>query len=105
MENNTFYDVNDIMTICGCKQSKAYSVIRELNSELASKGFLTFQGKVSRQYFKERLYGGVPSNLQEEHYGTSRKQQLCEIKQKYMRWGMVHRTLHTSLVYSLHSQG
>ena len=50
MENNTFYDVNDIMTICGCKQSKAYSVIRELNSELASKGFLTFQGKVSRQY-------------------------------------------------------
>ena len=38
MENNTFYDVNDIMTICGCKQSKAYSVIRELNSELASKG-------------------------------------------------------------------
>ena len=48
MENNTFYDVNDIMAICGCKQSKAYSVIRELNSELASKGFLTFQGKVSR---------------------------------------------------------
>ncbi len=65
MKNSTFYDVNDIMAICGCKQSKAYSVIRELNSELATKGFLTFQGKVSRQYFRERLYGGVPSSSQE----------------------------------------
>ena len=55
MGNNTFYDVNDIMTICGCKQSKAYSVIRELNSELAAKGFLIFQGKVNKTYFHERM--------------------------------------------------
>ena len=58
MENNTFYDVNDIMAICGCKQSKAYSVIRELNSELAAKGFLIFQSKVNKTYFHERMYSG-----------------------------------------------
>lgn len=58
MGNKTFYDVNDIMAICGCKQSKAYSVIRELNSELAAKGFLIFQGKVNKTYFHERMYSG-----------------------------------------------
>ena len=46
------------MAICGCKQSKAYSVIRELNSELAAKGFLIFQGKVNKTYFHERMYSG-----------------------------------------------
>lgn len=54
MENNTFYDVNDIMAICGCKQSKAYSVIRELNSELAAKGFLIFQGKGEQNLFSRK---------------------------------------------------
>ena len=34
----------------------AYKVIRKLNEELESKGYLTVKGRVNREYFYERLY-------------------------------------------------
>ena len=41
----------------GTSVSYAYKVIRMLNRELEEKGFLTIPGRVSSQYFLERLYG------------------------------------------------
>ena len=41
----------------GVSVSYAYKIIRQLNSELRDRGFLTVAGKVSRQYFCERVYG------------------------------------------------
>lgn len=35
----------------------AYKLIKKLNSELDSKGYVTISGRISRQYFNERLYG------------------------------------------------
>lgn len=35
----------------------AYKIIRQLNDELSAKGFITVAGRVSRQYFSERIYG------------------------------------------------
>ena len=35
----------------------AYKLIKRLNSELEAKGFVTIRGKVSREYFQERVYG------------------------------------------------
>ena len=35
----------------------AYKLIRQLNEELKSKGFITVSGRVNRDYFNERLYG------------------------------------------------
>lgn len=44
-------------------ESKAYVLIRQLNSELSSKGYLTVRGKVSRAYFNDKMYGGnVPGD-------------------------------------------
>ena len=43
--------------ILGVSPSKAYGIIRQLNEELKSKGFITISGKVSRKYFNERTYG------------------------------------------------
>ena len=38
----------------------AYKLIRQLNEELKSKGFLTISGRVNKQYFMERTcYGAV----------------------------------------------
>lgn len=37
--------------------SYAYKLIRELNTERAADGFVTIKGRVSRQYFDERIYG------------------------------------------------
>ncbi len=33
--------------------------LREMNTELAGKGFLTIPGKIPVEYFKEKWYGGI----------------------------------------------
>ena len=40
---------------------KAYKILREMNKDLASKGFLTIAGKIPAEYFKEKWYGGAES--------------------------------------------
>ena len=44
----------------GTSKAYAYKVIRKLNAELAKKGCLIVQGKVSRMYFEERYFAGEP---------------------------------------------
>lgn len=47
-----FLDVNDIMNIMDVSQNKAYMMIRDLNSQLRSKGFKVMKGKVNKSYFE-----------------------------------------------------
>ena len=58
MENTKFYvtaeELSDAYGIC---LSKAYKLIRQLNAELETKGFIVIQGKVPRKYVEERVYG------------------------------------------------
>ena len=35
----SYYTISDVMTILGCKRTKAQDVVRELNDELEEKGF------------------------------------------------------------------
>lgn len=51
-----FYNVNDVVDILGVSRPKAYAIMRQLNLELASKGYIIVAGKVSAQYFDEKLY-------------------------------------------------
>lgn len=39
------------------KEQRSDKLIRELNAERAADGFVTIKGRVSRQYFDERIYG------------------------------------------------
>ena len=52
-----FYNAEDIMNMLGIGRSKAYEIIKTLNCELNDKGFITVQGKVSKKYFHQRVYG------------------------------------------------
>lgn len=53
-----FIAAKEIASIMGISLSKAYEIIRELNSELKEMGYLVVRGKVSRAYFQEKcLYG------------------------------------------------
>ncbi|QUI22731.1 transcriptional regulator [Vallitalea pronyensis] len=52
----SYLTVNDVMEILGVGQSKAYQVIRYLNKELKSKGYITVAGKISRKFFYEKYY-------------------------------------------------
>ena len=52
-----YYSAADIALMLGISKSGAYAIIRKLNSELESKGFIVIQGKVSKAYFEEKWYG------------------------------------------------
>ena len=41
----------------GISRTSAYSVIKELNRELADKGYMTVSGRVSTDYFEQRYFG------------------------------------------------
>lgn len=53
-----FVQVQEVMETLAISKSKAYDVIKTLNKELNDMGKITISGKVSRQYFEERLYCG-----------------------------------------------
>ncbi len=52
-----FMRAEEVAAELGVSVSYAYKVIRRLNEELGAKGFITIAGRVSRQYFEERVYG------------------------------------------------
>lgn len=45
---------DDVAEVLAYSKSHSYVVIRQLNQELESKGFLTRPGMVPRKYFEER---------------------------------------------------
>lgn len=47
----------DIAKKMGVSEAMGYKIIRNLNNELKEQGFITVQGRLSRQYFEERIYG------------------------------------------------
>ena len=59
-EGKRFLTATDVAGIMECSTSRAYSIIRQLNSELEQKHYLTVRGKINAQYFMERTYNGEP---------------------------------------------
>ena len=47
----------EIAEMCQISESKAYTIIKQLNEELKEKGFIVFRGRVSKAYFMEKMYG------------------------------------------------
>ena len=58
-ERKIYYSAEDIAKMLGVSMGKAYKILREMNKDLASKGFLTIAGKIPVEYFKEKWYGGA----------------------------------------------
>lgn len=60
MENKKqFLNVNDVAAYMGVSVPMAYKIIHRLNDELASQGYITVAGRVSRVYFEEKTYGSI----------------------------------------------
>jgi predicted CoA-binding protein len=57
-ECRTFITVKEIGEVLGVSESKSYGIVRDLNKELADKGYMVIPGRVNRKYFEERFYGG-----------------------------------------------
>lgn len=50
-------NVKDVAAVLEVSESSAYKIIRQLNSELSERGFITVPGKISKVYFEEKVYG------------------------------------------------
>jgi hypothetical protein len=57
MTEKSFLKAEDVAEELGVSTAYAYKLIRELNSDLKKRGFITIGGRVSKQYFREKLYG------------------------------------------------
>ena len=54
-----FYTVLDVAQLLGISKSKAYQIIRNLSAQLKKDGYITVAGKISKNYFNEKIYGGI----------------------------------------------
>ena len=54
----TFYTAEDIARIIGRSENYAYKLIRQLNDELASQGYIVVRARIPRKYFEARAFGG-----------------------------------------------
>ncbi len=50
-------NVRDVMAVLEVSESKSYAIIRQLNSELSERGYVTIPGKIPKAFFEEKLYG------------------------------------------------
>lgn len=65
MTEQKFMRVEEVAQELGISKSYAYKIVHRLNAELKEKGFLTISGRVSRQYFMEKLcYSGSEGRKQ-----------------------------------------
>ena len=65
MEKQPVMKVEEVAEELGISKSYAYKIVRILNEELKKKGYLTISGRVSREYFMEKVcYNGKERGMQ-----------------------------------------
>jgi Mn-dependent DtxR family transcriptional regulator len=52
-----FLNATDVSEYMGISKPMAYKIIRKLNDELVSQGYIIVSGKISRKYFEQKVYG------------------------------------------------
>lgn len=57
MEKSRFISTEEVANELGVSKSFAYKIVRQMNDELKTKGFMIVAGKVSRVFYKEKFYG------------------------------------------------
>ena len=59
-----FIRADEVIRLLGVSKSEAYRIIKRLNDEMASKGYIVVNGRVNRRYLEEQIYGYVPEQRQ-----------------------------------------
>ena len=57
MDKKVYITATELADYLGVSTGMAYKLIRELNKELAAKGYIVIAGKCPRRYFEEKYYG------------------------------------------------
>ena len=53
-----YYTANEVSQMIGVGRTLGYNIVKQMNKELEEKGFITVLGKVSKDYFDEKYFGG-----------------------------------------------
>jgi N-acetylglutamate synthase-like GNAT family acetyltransferase len=56
MGSKTFLRAEEVAAELGVSKAYAYKLIRTLNRDLQKRGFITINGRISKQYFNEKVY-------------------------------------------------
>ena len=67
MKESNFRKVAEGAQELGVSRSYAYKVMRTLNEELRTKGYLVVSGRISRKYFMDRVCYGAGERKEEEN--------------------------------------
>lgn len=62
MQGCLYYTASEVQELLGVSRGKAYQVVRDLNQELETKGFIVIAGKIPKQFFNEHYYGLAVQN-------------------------------------------
>lgn len=57
MQENYLMSADDVAKALGVSKGHAYKLIRQLNEELESSGFIVVAGKIPRAYWEKKFYG------------------------------------------------
>lgn len=57
MDKRMYITASELADYLGISKGLAYKLIRELNQELAKKGYIVIAGKCPRRYIEEKYYG------------------------------------------------
>lgn len=55
MDKKIYYNAKEVASMLGVSMGKSYKILREMNTELAGKGFLTIPGKIPAEYTNSTL--------------------------------------------------
>ena len=60
MAESLLIKADEIAQELGVSKQYAYKLVQKLNDELKKNGFITIAGRVSTQYYREKIYGYQP---------------------------------------------
>ena len=60
MDEKLFMRASEVAKELDVSMAYSYKLIQTLNQDLKKRGFITINGRVSRQYFNKKLYGVQP---------------------------------------------
>lgn len=52
-----YYTATEVMELLGVSRAKAYKIVKDLNEELAAKGYIVTAGRIPKKYLAEKCYG------------------------------------------------
>lgn len=58
MNEKLYYSATEVAEMIGTGRTTAYNIVRQMNDELRKNGYIVVKGKVPKDYFDAKYFGG-----------------------------------------------